>query len=241
MTGTTSRTTASGITPLRKRESLREGVMRQIRGAIISGEMPPGEVYSAPALAARFGVSATPVREAMLDLARDGAVVVLPNKGFQVTEVSSRELDDITAIRQLLEPPTVRDATPGIPEGDLGLLHDLAQQIVDAADAEDLAGYLEGDREFHQRLLSYSGNRELVALVLSLRSRTRLYGLTALLEVGQLHQSAQEHHDIVDAVAARDPEAVHRLMVHHIGHVRGIWAAETAPASPAGRAAVSDA
>ena len=71
------------------RISYRERVVDALRAALIAGELRPGEVYSAPALAGRFGVSATPVREAMLDLVREGLVDTVPNKGFRVTAVSN--------------------------------------------------------------------------------------------------------------------------------------------------------
>ncbi|HSA52260.1 MAG TPA: GntR family transcriptional regulator, partial [Yinghuangia sp.] len=69
---------------LGERLSLREQVARAIRAALVAGEMRPGVVYSAPGLATRFGVSATPVREALLDLAKDGLVEPVRNKGFRV-------------------------------------------------------------------------------------------------------------------------------------------------------------
>ena len=108
---------ARSITPLEK-ANLRERVLRALRAAIISGELTPGEVYSAPSLAATFGVSATPVREAMLDLAKENLVVVVPNKGFRVTVVDEEQLDQITAIRRLLEPPVVGEVTNQIPAED---------------------------------------------------------------------------------------------------------------------------
>ena len=73
-----------------ERQSLREQVAQALRGALVAGEMRPGTVYSAPALATRFGVSATPVREAMLDLAKEGLVEAVRNKGFRVVGLSDR-------------------------------------------------------------------------------------------------------------------------------------------------------
>ena len=69
------------------RQSLREQVGHALRAALVTGQLKPGEVYSAPGLAAQFGVSATPVREAMLDLAKEGLVEVARNKGFRVVAV----------------------------------------------------------------------------------------------------------------------------------------------------------
>ncbi len=209
---------------LDQRENLRDSVANALRAAVISGELEPGEVYSAPTLGARFGVSATPVREAMLDLVREGLVISLRNKGFRVTEVSEEDLDNLAALRQLIEPPTVRDVVPVIPAADFPKLRRLADDIVVAAEAGDLIAYIEADRVFHVTLLAYSGNQKLVDVVSDLRSQTRLLGLTPLVESGRLVASAEEHHELVGLVEARDGDGAEQLMRRHIGHVRGLWA-----------------
>ena len=209
---------------LAQRENLRDSVANALRAAVISGELTPGEVYSAPTLGARFGVSATPVREAMLDLVREGLVISLRNKGFRVTEVSDEDLDNVAAVRQLIEPPTIRDVVPAIPAQDYPRLRRLADDIVVAAEAGDLIAYIEADRVFHVTLLAYSGNQKLVDVVSDLRSQTRLLGLTPLVESGRLVPSATEHHDLLDLVEAGDAEGAEQLMRRHIGHVRGLWA-----------------
>ena len=217
-------THALAIGPLPKAASLRDTVTQSLRAAIVSGEMAPGEIYSAPALGARFGVSPTPVREAMVDLAREGLVEVVPNKGFRVTAVSEADLDDIAALRMLIEPPTVRQVTPLIPDEAIAGLRELAQAIVDHAAAGDLIGYTEADRRFHLALLSYSGNTRLVSLVSDLRAQTRLYGLSGMVERDTLAASATEHLELVDLIAARDAKAAGALMKRHIGRVRAEWA-----------------
>jgi DNA-binding GntR family transcriptional regulator len=111
----------SGITTIRKTH-LRETVLRALRAAIVSGEMVPGIIYSAPSLGARFGVSATPVREAMLDLVQENLMTIEPNKGFRVREISEQELDQMAQIWLLLEPPVVRNVVGLIPDEDLPVL-----------------------------------------------------------------------------------------------------------------------
>jgi DNA-binding GntR family transcriptional regulator len=212
------------IGPLAKALSLRETVTQILRAAIITGEMAPGEVYSAPALGTRFGVSATPVREAMVDLSREGLVETVPNKGFRVTAVSESDLDDIAALRMLIEPPTVLEVTPLIPADAIGELRELAQAIVDNAAAGDLVSYTEADRRFHLAILEYSRNPRLVSLVSDLRSHTRLYGLAGMADRGTLAASAAEHLELVDLIAARDGQAAGSLMQRHIGRVRAEWA-----------------
>ncbi|MZE53903.1 GntR family transcriptional regulator, partial [Streptomyces sp. SID5770] len=90
-----------------RRHSVRGQVLEALRTALVGGELVPGEVYSAPALAERFGVSATPVREAMQRLAVEGAVEVVPNRGFRVTERTPRELAELAEIRALIEVPVM--------------------------------------------------------------------------------------------------------------------------------------
>ncbi|MDF6045325.1 GntR family transcriptional regulator [Streptomyces sp. JH14] len=208
-----------------KKSSYRERVADALRAALIAGELLPGEVYSAPTLAARFGVSATPVREAMLDLAKEGLVDTVPNKGFRVTAVSDQQLDEYTHIRALIEIPTVVALARTADLVSLEALRPTAREIVTAATAGDLVAYVEADTRFHLSLLALAGNAHLVAVVGDLRKRARLYGLTALVEAGRLLASAEEHLELLDALIARDEKAVREVMTRHIGHVRGLWAA----------------
>lgn len=216
--------TAASQLKVLKKTSLRESVANALRAAIISGELLPGNLYSAPSLSERFGVSATPVREAMLDLTNEGLVVAAPNKGFRITEVSEEDLDAITSIRMLLEPPTVRQVTELIPDADFPMLRALAQDIVDSAARGDLVNYTDADRVFHLRLIEYTGNSHLVKIVSDLRARTRLLGLAPLSQSGQLDASALEHLELVELLEARDGAAAEEFMRRHIGKVRGLWA-----------------
>ena len=210
---------------LAERVSLREQVANALRAAMISGQLQPGVVYSAPALAGTFGVSATPVREAMLDLAKEGLVEAVRNKGFRITELSDRDLDELTELRMLIEVPTTASLAGRLSRSDLAELRGLAARIESAAAAGDLIAYLEADREFHLTLLGHSGNRHLVDLVASLRSRARLYGLDRLADTGRLVNSAREHVTLVDLLERGDAQAAEGLIRQHIEHVRGIWAA----------------
>lgn len=210
------------------RSSIRDTVTAALRGAIISGEMIPGEVYSAPMLSEQFGVSATPVRESMLDLAKEGLVEPVRNKGFRVTEITSRDLDDVAKIRLMLEPPSIREITPILPVEDLPSLRRLADETVVAARTGDLVTFLDSDRTLHLELLRYTRNEMLTELVSDLRNRTRLFGLRQLADAGVLDRSAQEHHDLLDAIEARDAVRAEAVMIAHINHVRLDWSGSDA-------------
>ncbi|MFL6142860.1 MAG: GntR family transcriptional regulator [Labedaea sp.] len=209
---------------LTERVSLREQVGNALRAAMISGQLRPGVVYSAPALAATFGVSATPVREAMLDLAKEGMVEAVRNKGFRVTELSEQDLDELTELRLLLEAPTTARLAGRLDPTALARLRELAGAIEAGAAAGDLIGYLEADRAFHLTLLGHAGNRHLVELVGELRSRARLYGLGRLAATGVLAESAREHAALVDLLESGATRRAEALIRQHIQHVRGVWA-----------------
>jgi DNA-binding GntR family transcriptional regulator len=212
------------LSSIGERRNYRDQVAHALRAALVAGQLRPGELYSAPALAAQFGVSATPVREAMLDLVREGLVETVSNKGFRVTAVTEQQLDEYTHIRALIEIPTVTGLARTAGREQLEALRPDAENIVLAAKAADLIGYVEADRRFHLGLLALAGNQHLVDVVGDLRKRSRLYGLTALSERGLLEASAQEHLELLDALLARDEAAVAAVMTRHLGHVRSEWA-----------------
>ena len=214
----------TGLPEIGERVSLRQRVAESLRAALVSGRMAPGTTYSIPALAEQFGVSATPVREAMLDLVNEGIVAPVPNKGFRVVELTDEELDQVTELRRLLEVPTVRDLAGHISASSLQRLRALAADVQDAAGRGDVVAYVESDRELHLALLAEAGNPRLVEMVGRLRDQSRLYGLEQLAADGVLVDSAAEHARLIDALESGDRRAAERVMAHHLDHVRGIWA-----------------
>jgi len=214
--------TELNLPSLGTRRYVRDQIAQALRASLVAGEMRPGVVYSAPTLAERFGVSPTPVREAMLDLVKEGLVTAVRNKGFRVTELSDRDLDEITEVRALIEVPTVGRVAAS-PEG-AEELRPLAEAVVAAAERRDILGYIEADQVFHLELLALGGNAHLVEVVRELRHRSRLYGVPSLAERGELLPSAREHLQLLDFVTAGDAQAAETLMRHHLRHVRGIWA-----------------
>jgi DNA-binding GntR family transcriptional regulator len=225
-------TSTPALSILARSASARAQVAEALRGAIITGAMKPGELYSAPVLAEQFGVSATPVREAMVDMVAEGLVQAVRNRGFRVTEPTDAELDDMAEVRLLIEVPTVARIAEGFRAESRGAIEGLrgtAGEIVDCAESGDLIGYVEADRRFHLGLLTLAGNEHLVKVVGDLRARSRLYGLAEMQASGALGISAAEHHTLLDLVEAGDAPGAADLMRRHIGHVRGVWAGRTEP------------
>lgn len=195
-----------------------------IRASILAGELGPGEIHSATTIAQRLGVSPTPVREAMLDLANGGLVEPVRNRGFRVLTPDDRDLDEISELRLMLEPAAMRAVVERATDEQLAELDAVVTTIEQRAEVADVAGFLVADRAFHLGLLELLGNGRLVRLVAQLRDQTRLVGITELARAGNLMTSAREHREILAALRARDADAAEQLMRSHLVHTRGIWA-----------------
>ena len=202
-----------------ERRSLRAQITQALRAALVGGELHPGVVYSAPVLAAEFGVSATPVREAMLDLVKEGLVEPVRNKGFRVVGLSAQDLDDLTGIRALIEVPVTVAIARSADRADLEALRGLAGRTVQEARIGDLAACGAADRDFHLALLALSRNRRVAETVGELRRRSLLSGLTRLSATGRLIASAEEHERLLDLMLARDLDGVAALLRTHLHRV----------------------
>ncbi len=214
------------------RTNLRDETVRTLHAAIASGDLRPGVLYSAPSLARQLGVSATPVREAMLDLVNEGLVEAVRNKGFRVVELSERELHELTELRLLIEVPTVRRiAETGIPVPAMWALRALAADVEAAARRGDHVIHNQADMQFHASLLAEAGNLNLVRTVTALRIRSRLRGAAELAERGELEATLREHTELLDLIATGDASGAEALITRHIGHVGGFRPAARGTAS----------
>lgn len=209
------------------RMTLRDEAARRLRSDITAGLLEPATIYPIADVAAQLGVSITPVREALLELARDGLIEVVRNRGFRVREITEQDLDDIVEIRRLLEVQAVRKLAGRLPAASVAELRSLARASVKAARDGDLTRYLELDKEFHLTLIALSGNARLTDIVSRLRDETRLYGLGRLAGTKTLVHTTKEHARLLDALEAGDADLAEEVLTTHLEHVRGVWAGAT--------------
>ncbi|MCH0565993.1 MULTISPECIES: GntR family transcriptional regulator [unclassified Streptomyces] len=207
--------------PAVQRSSVRGQILDALRTALVAGELRPGEVYSAPALGERFGVSATPVREAMQQLALEGAVEVVPNRGFRVVERDARELAELAEVRALIEVPVMLRLARTVPVERWADLRPLAEATVRAASSGCRAAYAESDRAFHRALLALAGNEQLVRIADDLHRRAQwpLVGGPVRNGRAALLADAAEHTALLDALTAGDLDVVRVLVGEHFAGV----------------------
>lgn len=196
--------------------SLREQVAERVKLGILVGEFAFGQTYTVPALAARFGISATPMREAVLDLVKERLLFTVPGRGFRLQEDPIDVVVSIAQTRHMIEIPATIEAAAYAREEDLIQLSALAQDLVAFAADHSVRAYLRADLEFHRRILSWHPNAVLVAIIDSLQSRARLHALPYTSEPGVLIEPSGEHLVLVDALARRDPDGIRMIMDHHI-------------------------
>jgi DNA-binding GntR family transcriptional regulator len=231
-TGKSATAGEAGIQPLQHASNLRSQVEQALSAAIISGEIKPGTIFSAPALAERFNVSATPVREAMLNLEKRGLVETVRNKGFRVATISEQDIRNIVGVRLLLEPSAMRilaDSFLSELETRIDEIREQANRVVLNAVNKDLVAYLDVDTEFHLLLTSLLGNQRLTATVAELRSQTRLFGIVKLRDSDELIWSAREHVEIIDKLKPGNGSEVEKFMRHHVGHALDWWGGHAEP------------
>ncbi len=219
------RTAADGPgLPALDRASLRDQARSVIRASIVAGQIEAGELHPVSYFAAQLGVSATPIREALFDLAGEGLIEVVRNRGFRVPLLSEHDLDELYELRLLVElSAVVRVAREHVPL-DTVLLRRLAGELKTQAHHRQLIEFLWTDRTFHLGVLAGLGNRRLTALVARLRDEARLHGIAGLARSGQLERTAAEHGELLDALESGDGDLVEARMRRHLRHTRGLWA-----------------
>jgi len=196
-------------------QNLREQVVQQVRSEIISGQSPPGTMYSVPSLAESLGISTTPVREALLELSRGGLIEPMRNRGFKVVEPSEADLRNLFDLREVLELHAA-EVVARKPGAALDDLYRRADDIARAVREEDMRLYLEADRAYHRVLTAAADNPMLTDMVMGLRDKMRLYGITSRSGLARQQESVPEHYEIADLAKAGDAPALAILLRRHI-------------------------
>ncbi|EGV34089.1 transcriptional regulator, GntR family [Thiorhodococcus drewsii AZ1] len=199
--------------------TIADRVFDQIRHAIVVGEIAPGSKISEPALAARYGISRGPLREAMRRLESSSLVERKPNIGARVITLTSAQLLEIYVIREALEGMAARLAAEQMSDAAIADLKRLLDQHRNEVAQEAWQAYFqeEGDLDFHFRIVQGSGNGRLNNILCNdLYHLARMYRCQFGMKSDRARDALKEHELIVDAIAERDGELAEWLMRRHI-------------------------
>lgn len=198
------------------RTALYEEVAERLRARIYAHELAPGDWVDEQALAVEFGISRTPMREALKVLASEGLVVLKPRRGCYVAELSERDLDEIFPVLALLEGRVAEEAARRLSGADLARLGKIHADLERHAAANDADRFFEANQAFHNALQELAGNRWLSQLIDDTRKFLKLTRRDSLRLEGRIGQSLAEHRAILSALDKRDPAAAALRMHNHI-------------------------
>lgn len=194
---------------------MRHQIFEQLRGDIMSCGLLPGEEVRESALAQKYGVSKSPIRDALQKLEWEGLVEIAPRQGHRVVPISISDARDILEMREILEAAAMRKIVAEVKDDDLAALDSFR-----TTDVSDLKSFVRYNRDFHTHIGNLSGNlRQSSAMralmdnyerlcIVSLSSRQR--------EAEAMSSALAEHNAIIDALQARDGRTAARLSVQHI-------------------------
>ncbi|CAK7066020.1 GntR family transcriptional regulator [Kerstersia gyiorum] len=205
---------SSPIQPIKLR-SLRDHVHDQLRSAIIAGKLRTGEKLNERQLAAQFGISTSPLKEALRQLEGEGLVHTEARRGTYVT-FSARQAEEMTLARAALESIIARQAAKHGSDADFSFLSNAIVQMQQAVDAGDIDALVELNESFHDGIHSASGCTYLCRLQNAQRMYDHAARITVLSSPEVREQSFCEHRDIMAAITSRNEDLAERLMREHI-------------------------
>lgn len=189
----------------------------RLRESILSGQMTSGEIYNEMALAKEMGVSRTPVREALLELASQGLVTFLPRKGVMVNYFAERDVEEVNEIRTAIELAIVEKVARTFANHDFTKLDQALADNAKAAETHDYDTFLRADTAVHHELAVLSGNRRMIAIISNLRDIIHLMSVEALTKPHRLEEVTLEHARVVDAIRSGNVDEAINAMRYHIG------------------------
>jgi DNA-binding GntR family transcriptional regulator len=192
-----------------------------LRDEILAMRRKPGEPLSEKDIATHFGVSRTPVREAILKLVEERLVEIFPQSGTFIARIPVEELGEAMLVRAALEKTTVALAADHHRKADLGALSDILDRQAVAVKAEDREAFHDGDEAFHQAIALAAGYPNIWRLVTSVKYQIDRYRRLTLPAPGRMAKVIAEHRAIYDAIAARDANGATDAMATHLAALMG--------------------
>jgi DNA-binding GntR family transcriptional regulator len=195
-------------------------VYEALKRALLAGEFAPGEALQEGRLAAQFGASRTPVREALTRLEADSLLTIVPRRGAFVRQLTARDFLEVNELRLMLEPVTARLAARVVSDEAVAELQELHAAIArDRPTERDFAALLDLDRRMHTLISEATGNARLAKLIQSLND------MMQIVRQQDLRRRHQEMHDSIGEILRflrnRDGDAVEIAMRRHIGDFSG--------------------
>jgi len=220
------------------RRSLHDEVADRLRDMIIEGELAPGERVTERLLCERFGISRTPLREALKVLASEGLLALTPNQGATVARITLDDVEEVFAVMGALEALSGELACARITDAEVAAIKALHYQMVAHYHRGELPEYFKLNQRIHGAILEAAGNPTLTSTCHGLARRIRQARYLANMSRDRWAQAVAEHGEMLVALEARDGEALSRILKTHLRNkcdtVKAALAGQLELAAPAG-------
>ena len=195
-----------------------ETVLQELRSALTTGHLLPGQQLIQEDLASDLGVSRVPIRESLKILEGEGQVTYHPNRGYFVTELSADDLIELYRIREILEAEALAKAVVEVSDADIADIEAILSKVNEAAKSGDVAVLTETNRAFHFAIIELSGMNRLSRLIRQLWDASDIYRTVYFRDPVNRERIHSEHQEIMDALKSRDAQALIRAQNNHREH-----------------------
>ena len=195
---------------------LSKKVYRILKKEIIKGSFEPEAKVLEGRIADQMGISRTPVREAIRELAAEGFVILSPNQGVVVRSVSAENIREVLQIHSALEGLAARLSCEVINEEELKELENYANKMEKLANKKDLSAYSEVDLKFHELIVNICRNKRLIEMRKNISDQVQRYRIGSLSIPKRLKESLKEHQKILKAFKTKDPKKADSTSQKHI-------------------------
>ncbi len=195
---------------------LRDVVFNTLREAILKGELKPGERLMELQLAAKLGVSRTPIREAIRMLELEGLAVTIPRKGAEVARMTEKDMEDVLQIRRALDELAVKLACDKLTEQQLRVLKGAAKKFEESTLTKDVKQVAQADVAFHDVIYKAADNPKLMNLLNNLREQMYRYRVEYLKDESTYPALIAEHQEIYEGLVRKDKDFVVQAMSRHV-------------------------
>jgi DNA-binding GntR family transcriptional regulator len=201
-----------------KRISLHQELAEKLRDLIVRGELPPGQKVPEKDLCAYYGVSRTPLREALKVLAADRLVSLEPNRGAWVTRITVEDLEEVFPVMGALEALAGELACEKITDAEVDEIAALHEEMVAQYEAGALDGYFSLNQRIHEAILAAARNETLTVQYRALAARVRQARYVANMTTSRWRQAIEEHEEMLRCLRARDGAALALTLRAHLAH-----------------------
>jgi len=204
------------IIPISRAKSLKEQAYDKLKELIITGALEPGALHNEKRLAEALGVSRTPVREALLELSREGMVAFVPGKGIEICKFTTQQVREVFEIRRIIEGYIIKKITARLTDADTREIDRIINNQEKMLSRTERPAFIEYDKQFHLYLASKIGNKQIESILDNLRDQMHLMGIRAIADDSRMKTVVEEHRAIYSGLQERDPQKAFDALISHL-------------------------